>query len=303
MLGSLEDADDALQETLLRAWRGLPRFERRSSVRTWLHRIATNCCLQLIGRRPRRALAADHSAPAAAHTPPGKPLSETVWIEPYPDTELAALDTSSAPAARYDQRESVELAFVASLQHLPARQRAVLLLRDVLDYSAREAADLLETSVPSVNSALQRARQTTAERVPAETQQSTLRSLGDARARQLVGSYIDAIEHADMDALLALVTEDIAWAMPPASTWYRGLDTVVPFLLEYPFRDRWRHLPTRVSGQLAAACYLWDPERNDFAGAVIDVLTLRGDRIAEVTGFFTVEFGRFGLPERLPAGC
>jgi RNA polymerase sigma-70 factor (ECF subfamily) len=177
MLGSIDDADDALQEALLRAW--LRRFEQRSSIRTWLYKIETNCCLQLVARRQRRRLSAGHSSPITALTPPGEPLSESVWIWPYPDESLGVADTTTAPAARYEQRESLELAFVAMLQHLPPRQRAVLLLRDALDFSAREVAELLDTSVPSVNSALQRARHTADELVPEPSQRATLRSLGD----------------------------------------------------------------------------------------------------------------------------
>src|SRR5262249_2351966 len=186
MLGSLEDADDALQDALLRAWRGLGRFERRSSVRTWLDKIATNSCLQLVARRPRRPLSLRHGPPAAPPPPPGEPLSESVWIEPYPDGSLELEDRTTVPAGRYEQRETVELAFVAMLQHLPARQRAVLVLREVLDFSAREVAELLDTTVQSVNSALQRARHTAAERVPEPSQQATLRSLAHDRPRELV---------------------------------------------------------------------------------------------------------------------
>jgi RNA polymerase sigma-70 factor, ECF subfamily len=300
MLGSLEDADDALQEALLRAWRGLGRFERRSSIRTWLYKIATNSCLQLVARRPRRRLPSGHGPAVAPHTPPGEPLSESVWIEPYPDESLELDDRTTAPAVRYEQRESVELAFVAMLQHLPPRQRAVLLLREVLDFSANEVAELLDTTVQSVNSALQRARHTAAERVPELSQQATVRSLGDDRTRQLVASYIDAFERADVEGLVAILTEDVAWTMPPLGTWYQGLDAVIPFLVEYPLSDRWRHLPVRASGQLAVGCYLWRAEERQYAAAVLDVLTLRGDRIAEVTGFVTPRlFARFGLPDRL----
>jgi RNA polymerase sigma-70 factor, ECF subfamily len=301
MLGSLEDADDALQEALLRAWRSLERFEQRSSIRTWLYKIATNSSLQLAARRPRRRLSSGHG-PAVAPQAPRDPLSESVWIEPYPDEFLELEDRTIAPAARYEQRESVELAFIATLQHLPPRQRAVLLLRDVLDFSAREVAELLDTTVPSVNSALQRARHTTAERVPEQSQQATLRSLGQGRARQLVASYMEAFESADVDSLLDLLTEDVAWSMPPFPTWFRGRDAVVPFLEEYPLTERWRHLPTHASGQLAVGCYLWRAEEKQYAASVLDVLTLRGDRIAEVTAFITPRiFSRFGLPAQLPA--
>jgi RNA polymerase sigma-70 factor (TIGR02960 family) len=192
MLGSSHDADDALQDALLRAWRGMPRFEGRSSMRTWLYRIATNSCLRLIERRPRRVLPIDYGAPADPHDRPAAPLVESVWIEPYPDAAVA--DGLAAPDARYEQRESVELAFVAALQHLPARQRAVLILRDVLGFSGAEVAEALQTTPKAVYSALQRAHRTIDERLPEHGQQQTLRALGDARVRELVERYVDAWE-------------------------------------------------------------------------------------------------------------
>ncbi|HKB20390.1 MAG TPA: RNA polymerase subunit sigma-70, partial [Gaiellaceae bacterium] len=193
MLGSMDDAEDMLQETLLRAWRGLPRFAGRSSIRTWLYRIATNVCLDAIGRRPKRTLPVDHGAPSEP-TPEdvGAPLTESVWLEPFPDETLVLPHGYAAPEARYEQHEAVELAFIAALQHLPAKQRAVLLLREVLGFSAREVAESLETTVPSVNSALQRARKAVDERLPDRSQQATLRAVGDDRVRELVEAYIDA---------------------------------------------------------------------------------------------------------------
>src|SRR5918997_7204883 len=179
MLGSLHDAEDAMQEVLLRAWRGLGRFEGRSSLRSWLYTIATNTCLTQIERRPKRVLPVDYGPPTDPHDPPGEPVVESVWVEPYPDEALGVEDGPAAPEARYEQREAVELAFIAALQHLPASQRAVLIFREVLGFSARETADALETSVASVNSALQRARAAVEERVPQQSQQETLRSLGD----------------------------------------------------------------------------------------------------------------------------
>jgi RNA polymerase sigma-70 factor (ECF subfamily) len=302
MLGSLDDADDAMQDALLRAWRGLGRFEGRSTLRTWLYTIATNACLRIVQRRRRRLLPRDHGPSAATGTPPGAPLAETVWIEPFPEDEMPSAADAASPGARYEERETLELAFVAALQHLPPRQRAVLLLREVLDFSAREAADLLETSVPSVNSALQRARQTLVERAPERSQQATLRELGDERTRALVTAYVDAIEQADVNGIVALLTEDAAWSMPPQSRWYQGREPVIAFLTGSPFQERWRHLPTHANGQPAVGCYVWDAERGDFGARVIDVLTVRGDRIAEVTAFIGGErFPRFGLPERLPA--
>src|SRR5829696_8613081 len=179
MLGSVHDAEDAMQDALLRAWRGLPRFDGRSALRSWLYRIVTNTCLDLIHKRPKKVLPIEHGPPSDAHDGPGTPLTESIWIEPYPDEQLGLLDGRATPEARYEQRESVELAFVAALQHLPARQRAVLILREVLGYSANEVADTLETSTPAVNSALQRARKTIDETLPERSQQATLRTLGD----------------------------------------------------------------------------------------------------------------------------
>src|SRR5687767_2140105 len=194
MLGSLHDAEDAVQDTLLRGWRGLSGYQGRSSLRTWLHRIATNVCLDVIARRPKRVLPIDY-APAA---PPGGeaegPLHQVGWIEPYPDGELGVPDGRAGPDARYEQREAVELAFVAALQHLPALQRAALISRDVLGFSTREAAESLDTTEASVKSALQRARKTVAERLPERSQQATLRELGDERIRDLVQRFTDAFE-------------------------------------------------------------------------------------------------------------
>ena len=289
MLGSLQDAEDALQDALLRAWRGLRRFEGRASLRTWLHRIATNACLDLAKRRPARVLPIDYGPPADPHDGPGPPLTESVWVEPYPDEHLA-----------YEQRESVELAFVAALQHLPASQRAVLILREVLGFSAREVADTLQTSVPSVNSALQRARKAVDERLPAQSQQATVRALGDKRLEQLVSAYVDAWEAGDVEAVTALLAEDAALAMPPRATWFRGLDACRIFLAERALARRSRLVRAHANGQVAFATYLWDPDRECYEGHVIQVLTLRGDRIAEVTAFVEPALvAQFGLPATL----
>jgi RNA polymerase sigma-70 factor (ECF subfamily) len=317
MLGSVHDAEDALQEALLRAWRGLPRFESRSSLRSWLYRIATNTCLDVIARRPKRVLPIDYGPGADPHDSPGEPLVESVWLEPYPDETLGLADGFAAPEATYEQRESVELAFVAALQHLPANQRAALILREVLGFSAREVAEALETSVASVNSALQRARRTVDEKLPARSQQATLRAVGDERLRDIVQGYTDAMQRGDVNAVVTMLTEDATWSMPPLPGWFRGHDAVVAFLTEYPLREQWRHVPTRANGQLAVGCYMWDAERESYVAAVLDVLTLRDTRILEVTGFLapwvfrrfgeatgvmTPEvFRRFGLPDRLAA--
>ena len=259
MLGSAADADDALQEVLLRAWRGLHAFEGRSSLRSWLYRIATNVCLTLLDRRPKRVLPLDHGPPADRPEPDGEPLVESVWIEPYPSAEL--VDGRATPEARYEQRESVELAFVAALQHLPPNERAALLAREVLGLSARETAEALETTTAAVNSALQRARRFTRERLPAASQQATLRSLGDERLRALVADYADALERGDVDALLAMLSEDATWSMPPLAQWYRGHEAIAGFLRAGPFTVRWRHVPVRANGQAAVGCYLWSEDR------------------------------------------
>jgi RNA polymerase sigma-70 factor (ECF subfamily) len=297
MLGSVHDAEDALQDAMLRAWRGLARFEGRSSTRNWLYRIATNACIDLSARRPARILPLDTGPAAGPHEAPGRPLSESVWLEPYPDVAPGLEDGLASPGARLELRESVELAFVAALQHVPARQRAVLILRDVLGFSAAEAAETLGLTSVSVNSALQRARKAVDERVPAPTQQSTLRQLGDARMRELVARYMDAMERADVDAVLALLVDDPTWSMPPMATWYRGRDAIAAFLREHAFSQRWRHLPTRANGQLAVGCYAWDDACARYRAEVVDVLTLDGDRIREVTAFVSPAVPpRFGLP-------
>jgi RNA polymerase sigma-70 factor (ECF subfamily) len=290
MLGSVQDAEDALQEALLRAWRGLGRFEGRGPVKPWLYKIATNTSLDAIGRRPKRTLPVDHGPAADMGDGPGEPLVESVWIEPYPDETLVIEDGDAAPDARYEEREGVELAFIAALQHLPATQRAVLILREVLGYSAKEVADLLDTSVPGVNSALQRARKSIEERTPAQTQQATLRQIGDDGLREIVESYIDAMGRNDVDAVVAMLTEDAAWSMPPLASWFGGTrDAVAEFLRLGPLSGEWdwRYAATTASGQPAIGVYSWSPEESAHLPFALDVLTLRGDRIAEVTAFIT----------------
>ncbi len=230
MLGSVHDAEDAIQDAMLRAWRGLPRFDGRSSLRSWLYKIATNTCLDAIAGRGRRALPIDHVAAAELGEAPGRPLIESVWVEPCSDAAFGLGDGLAAPEASFEQRESVELAFIAALQHLPATQRAVLILREVLGFSAQETAELLETTVASVNSALQRARKTIDERLPSQSQQVTLRAIGDERLREVVEGYMDAMGRGDVEAVVAMLAEDAAWSMPPMSTWYLGHDALRRFL-------------------------------------------------------------------------
>ena len=286
MLGSSHDAEDALQDALLRAWRGLGGFDERSSLRAWLYRIATNACLDVIARRKRRWLPVDHLAAAEPGEQPGRPLVETVWVEPFPDAALTSVD--AGPDARYEQRESVELAFIAALQHLPANQRAALILREVLGFSAQEAAELLETSVASVTSALQRARRTVDDKLPEESQTATLRSLGDERVREIVENYMDAMARGDVETVVAMLAEDAAWSMPPLGTWYRGHESLRRFLAEHPLSGAWRwtHRAAWSNGQPASAAYTWREDEGCFRPFALDVLTLRPDGlIAQVTSF------------------
>src|SRR4051812_40295807 len=312
MLGSVHDADDALQDALVRAWRGLAKFEGRSSIRSWLYRITTNSCLDLISRRPKRVLPIDHGPAADAGDDLGEPLTESLWVEPYADEVIGLEDGHASPEARYERRESVELAFIVALQHLPPSQRAALILRDVLGFSAREAAETLETTVASVNGALRRARRAVDERLPDRSQQAALRALGDDGLREVVKRYIDAWERADVDAILAMLTDDATFTMPPLPTWYRGHDAIALFLTRYALRDQWRLVPTRANGQLAFGCYAWDAETASHTALSLDVLTLEGTRAIAVTSFVTPYtrgparerfaadvFERFGLPDRL----
>ncbi len=295
MLGSTHDADDALQEALLRAWRGLAGFERRGSVRSWLYTVTTRTCLDAVAGRGRRALPMDLGPPADSVTVGA--AREVAWLGPYPSAQLAG----AGPGGRYEQREAVELAFVAALQHLPGNQRAALLLVEVLGFAPAEIAAMMDTSVASVNSALQRARRIVAARVPPESQQQTLRMLGDQRLRELAGGYADALERGDVDALVALLTEDVTWSMPPLPAWYRGLAAVTEFAAQVPMAacGTWRHRFTTANGQSAVAAYR-DDGTGSYAAWSLDVLTLRGDRIAAVTSFVGAEhFPAFGLPVEL----
>jgi RNA polymerase sigma-70 factor (ECF subfamily) len=328
MLGSVHDAEDGLQDALLRAWKGLPRFEGRSSLRSWLYTIATNACLSSIERRPKRVLPVDYGPAADPHDGPGEPMVESVWVEPYPDEKLGVEDGYAAPEARYEQRESVELAFIVALQHLPANQRAALILREVLGFSAKEVAETLETSVASVNSALQRARKSVEERLPERSQQETLRSLGDEGLNDVVGRYVDAWDRGDVDGVVAMLAEEATFAMPPLATWFGGREEIKTFLAGYPLSGlwRWRHLQTTANGQPALAFYSWDEEAGTYLPFALNVLTLRGDKISDVTAFIarsaedpdrevlarmpeqpydplTLEaaFGRFELPDEIPA--
>jgi RNA polymerase sigma-70 factor, ECF subfamily len=327
MLGSVHDAEDALQEAMLRAWRGLAKFEGRSALRSWLYTIATNTCLNLISRRPKRVLPIDYGPSFDPHDGLGLPPTESIWMEPYPDEAMALEDGYAAPEARYELRESVELAFVAALQNLPPNQRAALILREVLGFSAQETADSLETSVASVNSALQRARKTVDERLPEESQQQTLRALGDDGVREIVESYMDAMGSGDIDKMVTMLAEDAAWSMPPLPAWFHGREALRGFMAAGPLSGdwRWRHLPAHVSGQAAVGSYAWYEPDQTYRPFALDVFTLGADgKIKAVTSFINrstmsrddifyqrypeqaiddsnvmAPFERFGLPDRV----
>jgi RNA polymerase sigma-70 factor (ECF subfamily) len=282
MLGSDADAEDAVQETLVRAWRGLSGYEDRGSLRAWLYKIATNRCLTAIERRREQPVDLE-------------PLwLEPLWLEPYPPNRLE-WTAELSPEARVIALESVELAFVASLQHLSALQRAVLLLRDVLAFAAREVAELLDTSVAAVNSALQRARAVVSSLGP--SQQMTLRALGDSGERELVRRYMAAWESGDVDAIVAMLAEDARYSMPPLPQWFSGRSAIRGFLVDGPLRDRWRFLPARANGQLAFGTYLLSGDR--YVPGGLDVVVLRGSSIASVVSFLEADFPSFGLPSEL----
>jgi RNA polymerase sigma-70 factor (ECF subfamily) len=291
IVGSVQDAEDLVQETLLAAWRGLDGFEGRASLRSWLYRIATNRCLNALrdrGRRLPELPAPPESAPAP---PPPTGRWEPVWLEPYPD---ALLD----PEARYETREAIGLAFIAALQRLPPRQRAVLVLRDVLGFRAAEVADMLEVSEPAVTSALHRAR-TALEPLPVE--QAPLPDTATERA--LVARFTDAFEHGDVDGVVALLTADARLTMPPTPLEYEGPAAIAGFLSSVPAGgrlDMFRLIPTRANGQPAFGCYLRDAHAPVAHAYGLMVLTLHGDRVAAITGFpDTSLFAHFGLPRTL----
>jgi RNA polymerase sigma-70 factor (TIGR02960 family) len=283
MLGSADDADDAVQETLLAAWRGLAGFQERSSLRAWLYRIATNLCLRMADQRKRRILSWDHGPARSPDDDLGTP-EEGPWLEPWLEPEQA-----------YERKETIGLAFVAALQHLPANQRAVLILREVLDFPAAEVADLLDTSVPSVNSALQRARQTVAGRVQQREQQSAAVL---EEERSVVADFVEAFERRDVEALVSLLAEDVRFTMPPLPAWFDGREDVAGFFARRVFATRWRATPAVVNGQPALACY--QEVEGVFRLSALNVLTLDGGQISWIASFLDPALlARLDLPATL----
>jgi RNA polymerase sigma-70 factor (ECF subfamily) len=296
MLGSPFDAEDAVQETLLRAWRGFDRFEGRAAVRSWLYRIATNVCLDMLKGSGRRARPMDMGPARSAQDPLDAPLPESAWIEPVPDGRV--LPSDGDPAELAVSREAVRLAFLAALQHLPPRQRAVLILREVLRWKASEVAELLDTSVASVNSALQRARATlAASGVSAEEPSHS----GDGAQQALLARYVDAFERYDMDSLTSLLHEDATWSMPPYRLWLQTHLDIRRWCLGPGIGCRGsRLLPTEANGLPAFGQYKPAPG-GGLEPWSLQVLEVSGDRIAGITFFLDTAslFPLFGLPPRL----
>ena len=300
MLASVQDAEDAIQETLLAAWRGLEAFEGRASMRTWLYRIATSRCLNAL-RAARRRPNVD-SPVLHLEVPEPTGLGEVFWLEPYPDALLQGLvDREPGPEARYESREAISLAFVTALQLLPPRQRVVLILRDVLGFRAGEVANILQSSEESVTSALKRARATLRSQHASTGLHEPPPAPGSLVERQLVERLTQAYASGDLDGLVALLTEDVLVAMPPLPLEYRGLDVVTRFFAAI-FRTgrRFRLVPTRANGQLAFGLYRPDPESAVLHAVGLQVVTLAGDRISAITRFENGVLSSFGLPTTLP---
>ena len=300
MLGSLHDAEDALQETLVSAWRGLERFEERASLRAWLYRIATNRCLNVLRDSARR--------PRALNTVPFEPppptrMSEVTWLEPYPDALLEGIpDAAPGPDARYETREAVGVAFVTALQRLPVRQRAVLVLRDVLGFRASEAAEMLGSSEATVNSALQRARSALAARMAPVRERAP--APGSQRERELVASFADAFEDGDIDRVVSLLTEDAWVTMPPEPFEYQGHDAIAEFLRHGQAARRAGRVtilvPTRANGHPALGHYIQEPDERVASATGVFVFAFAGDAISMLTRFGGGIAPEFGLPATLP---
>jgi len=303
MVGSVQDAEDLVQETLLSAWRGLDRFEGRASLRSWLYRIATNRCLNALRDRGRRLPDLPAPPPEAPEPPEPSRLREPVWLEPYPDALLEdVVDQPHDPRIRYETRETIGLAFVACLQRLPPRQRAALILRDALGFRARDVAAILGTSEASVMSALHRARTALEAELPARRDQAPLPN--SPTERQLATRFADAFEAGDVDGVVSLLTGDARLTMPPEPLEYHGPAAIARFLSTVPaggHLEMFKLVPTRANGQPAYGCYLRDPRAPIAHAYGLMVLTLSGSRVAAITGFLdTSVFPYFGLPRTLP---
>jgi RNA polymerase sigma-70 factor (ECF subfamily) len=309
ILGSLHEAEDMVQETFIKAWNHIAAYEGRASFRSWLYKIATNTCLDFLDtKRSRRLLPFQVSPASDPHVTIVPPTPELTWLEPFPDEWLA--DTAAInPEARYSQSESISISFLTALQVLPARQRAVLILRDVLDFSASETAEVLELTVSSVNSALNRARKTLSERYHGQMPETARISLADEKSKQLLDHYIQAWQSADVNGLVSLLKQDAILAMPPSPSWYQGNRAIGEFLAAtvlgengmFPgkAKERWRFIPTRANATLALAMYQRD-EKHRYQAFGLQVLAWEGSKIAQIMNFIDPLLPTsFGLPTML----
>jgi RNA polymerase sigma-70 factor (ECF subfamily) len=299
MLGSVQEAEETVQETFWRAWSRRDTYEGRSSLRAWLYKISTNLCIDLLRRRPRRALPVSRGEAATLEQPIPASVNEPVWLEPYPTEHPAPLETQ--PEARYSASESIRLAFLTLLHLLPPRQRAVLVLRDVLGWQANEAAEALELTVPAVKSALHRARSTLAAHRPRLQRDQITAQVGDQEIQRLLERYMRAWETADVDGLVALLRDDGTFSMPPIPSWYQGRGDIGRLVSRTIFSGqaagRWRLLPTRANDQYAFGLYKLNEGGGTFAGYGIQALALAGDQILDITTFRDPALlSFFGLP-------
>lgn len=304
MLGSPQDAEDLVQETLLRAWRRLNTFEGRASLRSWLYKIATNACLDALARRPRRTLPPALYPAANPRTSMPERVSEPIWIEPIPDELLVPYDSTFTPEARYEARESISLSFLVALQILPPRQRCVLILRDVLEWPASELAEMLGTSLASVNSLLHRARVTLRKHYPAQQHDLQSPVPVDQATKTLLDRYVRAWESADVEEIIGLLTEDSIFTMPPFPLWIHGQSAIRSFIaatiLNGEAHGRWRLLSIRANGGPGFAWYQKDEPRQIYQAFAIQVLTWDGGKVADITTFVEPSLFRFfNLPAEL----
>ncbi|MEU0564112.1 RNA polymerase subunit sigma-70 [Nonomuraea sp. NPDC005983] len=305
MLGSFEESEDLVQETFLRAWRGRATFQGRATFRAWLYRIATNACLDFLARHPRQPRVREEGQGTGLGPPP----AEIRWLQPYPDRLLEPVAPDDAePDAAIVSKETIELAFLAAIQHLPPRQRAVLILRDVVGWSASETAAQLDTSVDSVKSALKRARSTLRSHLPERRIRWASSTAASARERELLRRFMDAHDRADLAALATLLSEDVRMTMPPLPFWFCGVDAVLGFAAQAfgpgsPLhRGRWRSVPTQANRQPAVAGYIRLPRESEYRAQVLNVLVIEDGKIVEITVFEARLLPSFGLPPVLAPG-
>jgi RNA polymerase sigma-70 factor, ECF subfamily len=302
MLGSFQDAEDQVQETFLRAWRRLETYEGRAPFRAWLYKIATNACLDAMDRRPRRVLPQSLRPASDPNEPVLPPVLDPIWLEPFPDELLAPREIG--PEARYEAHESITLAFLTALQALSPRQRAVLILCDVLGWSAGEAAELVETTIPAVNSLLHRARGKLGRLYTSPRPEKERLALPDEMIRRLLERYVQAWEAADVEGIVALLKEDATFPMPPLPMWYRGRESIRRFIaassLAGEARGRWRLHPARANGCAAFGVYVFDADNQSYKPFAIQVLTLQDELLSDITTFgYPSLFPHFGLPLEL----